>query len=331
MRGITLTLVLVVFCLSPLTLLAKRLVITPVDVTVEEGASAEFTVTLSSAPRGDVTITVIRPNGTDPSLDKTSLGFTPTNWGAPQQVTMMVGEDADFADDADWLILIASGGVYGGGGTLDTDPAFPHSSGSVGVWGFDFRDSTMISPTYHNDFVGYRCDQGWLSDYVYEDVIDYRESAKAKRDQPSADASHESDMLVLWRSAQSGEFRIEPLFSASLPSQLLEVDGPFHLEGFGGDAILFSFSFTPGQDRFSNEGSAFLQFLLSRAWRSHWTVSSSLDLKEVWPSSRTTSGHCQFSGMRALGRSVVSSATGKATFPPHCDNLAIAASSHPRD
>ena len=149
--------------------------------------------------------------------------------------------------------MIASEGVYGGGGALGTDPDFPHSSGSVGVWGFDFRDRTMISPTYHRDIVGYCYDQGWLSDYVYEDVIDYRESVKAKREQPLADASHESNMLVLRGSAQSGEVRIKPLFSASLPSQLLEVDGPYHLEGFGGDAILFSLSFTPGQDKSGNK------------------------------------------------------------------------------
>ena len=122
MRGITFTLVLMIFCLSPLTLLAQRLVITPADVTVEEGTSAEFTVVLSSAPTGDVTVTIMRHNGTDLSLDKTLLTFTPTNWGTPQRVTMMAGEDADFADDADRLILIASGGGYGGGGGVTISP-----------------------------------------------------------------------------------------------------------------------------------------------------------------------------------------------------------------
>ena len=35
---------------------------------------------------------------------------------------MMVGEDADFADDADRLIFIASGGVYGGKVAPGTEP-----------------------------------------------------------------------------------------------------------------------------------------------------------------------------------------------------------------
>ena len=59
MRGITSTLVLLIFCLSPLTLFAQKLVITPADVMVEEGASAEFTVVLSLAPTGDVTVTIM--------------------------------------------------------------------------------------------------------------------------------------------------------------------------------------------------------------------------------------------------------------------------------
>ena len=132
---------------------------------------------------------------------------------------------------------------------LGTDPDFPHSGGSVGVWGFDFRDSTLISSTYHNDLMSYCYNQGWLSDYYYEGV-DYREQVEGKREQPLADAAHESDMLVLWGGVQGGEFRIEPLFPASVSAQLPEWDGPYHLEGFGGDAILFSLSFTPGQDKY---------------------------------------------------------------------------------
>ena len=253
MRGITSTLVLMIFCLSPLTLLAKRLVITPADVTVEEGASAEFAEMLSSAPTGDITVTVVRPNGTIPSLHTASLTFTQTNWSVPQQVTMMVREDADFADDADRLILIAIGGDYGGGGALAKDPDFSHSGGSVRVWGSDSCDSTLISLTNHKDVVGYSYDQGWLSDYIHEDVINYQERVAGTRAQTLVDATHESDMLILWGGVQGGELRIEPLLSASVSAQLTEAAGPYHLEGLGGGVILFSLSFTPGQDKFGDK------------------------------------------------------------------------------
>ena len=101
--------------------------------------------------------------------------------------------------------------------------------------------------------MGYCYDQGWLSDYYFEEVIDYRERVEGKREQPLADAARESDMLVLWGGVQGGELRIEPSFSASVSAQLPEGDGPYHLEGFGGDTILFSLSFTPGQDKFGDK------------------------------------------------------------------------------
>ena len=139
------------------------------------------------------------------------------------------------------------------GGAGNSDPQFPHLGGGVGVWGFDFRDSTLISPAYHKDIMGYCYDQGWLSDYYYENVIDYREQIEGKREQPIADAAHESDMLVLWGGVQGGKLRIEPLFSAPVSAQLPETDGPYLLEGFGEDTILFSLSFTPGQDKFGDK------------------------------------------------------------------------------
>ena len=139
------------------------------------------------------------------------------------------------------------------GGALGTDPDFPYPDGSVGISGFDFRDSTLISPAYHKDIMGYCYEQGWLSDYFFEKVIDYREQVEGKRGPPLADAAHESDMLVLWGGVQGGELRIEPPFSATASARLPEADGPYRLEGLGGDVILFSLSFTPGQDKFGDK------------------------------------------------------------------------------
>ena len=139
------------------------------------------------------------------------------------------------------------------GGASNTDPDFPHSDGGVGVWGFDFRDSTLISPISHKDIMGYCYDQGWLSDYYYENVIDYREQVEGKREHELADDAHESVMLILWGGVQGGELRIEPLLSASVSAQLPEVGGPYNLLGFGGDVTLFSLSFTPGEDKFGDK------------------------------------------------------------------------------
>ena len=139
------------------------------------------------------------------------------------------------------------------GNPMYIDPDFPHADGGVGVWGFDFRHSTLISPKYHKDIMGYCYDQGWLSDYFFEKVIDYRERVEGKVDLPIAGAVHESDVLVLWGGVQGGELRIEPPFPATALPQLPETDGPYRLEGFGQNAVLFALSFTPGEDKFGNK------------------------------------------------------------------------------
>ena len=63
-------------------------VASPATVNVGAGSSATFTVALSQAPSGNVTITTARTSGsTDVSVSSgSSLVFTPANWNAPQQV-----------------------------------------------------------------------------------------------------------------------------------------------------------------------------------------------------------------------------------------------------
>ncbi|MDE2646270.1 MAG: M66 family metalloprotease [Bacteroidota bacterium] len=139
------------------------------------------------------------------------------------------------------------------GGALVTDPDFPYSNGSVGAWGYDFRDGTLISPAFHKDIMGYCYQQGWLSDFFYEKVIDFRERVEGNRGPAIAGAVPESDVLVVWGGVQGGELRLEPPFQASAAAQLPEMDGPYRLDGIGGDTVLFSISFTPGEDKFGNK------------------------------------------------------------------------------
>lgn len=108
------TLVLAIFCLSPVTLFAQNLLLTPAAVTIVEGESGVFMVMLSSEPTTDVTVTIVAADGTDVSLDKTALTFTPSNWNQAQTVTVTAAEDLADYDGA--LILIASGGDYSGSG-----------------------------------------------------------------------------------------------------------------------------------------------------------------------------------------------------------------------
>jgi len=154
------------------------------------------------------------------------------------------------------------------GDPLRTDPDFPHSGGSVGAWGYDFRDGTLISPAYHKDIMGYCYTQGWLSDYYFEKVIDYRERIESKQRDALEESVDESGVLVLWGGVQGGELRIEPPFLATATAQLPEMNGPYRLDGIGQDTVLFSISFTPGEDKYGGQ-----YFFFALPVQSDWEAS----------------------------------------------------------
>ena len=100
------------------------------------------------------------------------------------------------------------------GGALGTDPDFPYSNGSIGVWGYDFRDGSVVSPARRRDIMGYCYDLGWLSDYYFEKVIRVRENKDETWTNGSlSGAGPEGEMLVLWGGVLNGELRIEPVHS----------------------------------------------------------------------------------------------------------------------
>ena len=88
--------------------------VTPDALTMDEGASAEFTVKLSAEPESEVTVRI--PRFTDPSLRRnpSMLTFTPSTWDAPQTVTVRAAEDANAVDESDSITLTASSNGFGG-------------------------------------------------------------------------------------------------------------------------------------------------------------------------------------------------------------------------
>ena len=73
--------------------------INPTALTVAEGSAATYTVVLDTEPTADVTVTVSGHEGTDVSVDKTTLTFTPANWNVAQTVTVSAAQDGDAAAD----------------------------------------------------------------------------------------------------------------------------------------------------------------------------------------------------------------------------------------
>ena len=141
------------------------------------------------------------------------------------------------------------------GGAGGPDPTFPYPDGSIGMWGYDFRDGSLVSPDHRRDIMGYCYERGWLSDYYFEKVIDHRrELATDQARALLAAAGPQSDMLVLWGGVVGGKLRIEPVFSLRTAAQLPDGPGPYRIRGsdFGGQSE-FSLDFTPGEDEFGDK------------------------------------------------------------------------------
>ena len=156
------------------------------------------------------------------------------------------------------------------GGALGTDPDFPHELGSIGAWGYDFRDGSALHPIRRRDIMGYCYDRGWLSDYYFEKVIrvrEEREGGGAASRRLAAGAKVET--LVLSGGVRDGELRIEPLHSMFMTAKLPDRAGPYRLDGLGpGGEVEFSLSFTPGEDEYGNK-----YFFFTIPIEEHWVDS----------------------------------------------------------
>ena len=130
------------------------------------------------------------------------------------------------------------------------DPNFPYEDGSIGVWGYDFRNGSTVPPDRGKDIMTYCRTLPWLSDYYFEKVIDYR--ARLAADTAGAGlaaASPPSDMLVVWGGMVDGELWIDPAFPMRTAARLPGTRGPYRIHGTTSDGgTVFSLAFTPSDD-----------------------------------------------------------------------------------
>ncbi len=94
------------------TIMEQPTIVLPPTLTVTEGASVGYPVSLATAPTANVTVTVTGHTGTDLTLNPDSLEFTATNWNMIQTFTVTAGQDADAVDDTATLTHTATGGNY---------------------------------------------------------------------------------------------------------------------------------------------------------------------------------------------------------------------------
>ncbi len=112
-----------------------KITVTPsAAITMAEGGTATFGVSLSSAPSSDVTVAMSGLVGTDltaPRAGGSSLIFTPTNYSTPQEITLVAAnDDDDVKDDDVTLTLTGSDAEYDG---VTTDVTVTIEDNDVGA------------------------------------------------------------------------------------------------------------------------------------------------------------------------------------------------------
>ena len=99
-----------------------KVLIAPRPVVVDEQDTATYEVWLATEPSATVTVAIGGTNGTDVSVDKTSLTFTISNWDEPQTVTVTLASGTGYTVDSN-----ASAASV----TVDDDDAAPTLSAAT--------------------------------------------------------------------------------------------------------------------------------------------------------------------------------------------------------
>ena len=119
----------------------------------------------------------------------------------------------------------ACGSAIGG-----LDPSFPYSGGSIGVWGYDFRDGGKLVPPDYTDLMGYCNQRYWISDYHFTKALRFR---LANERAPGAAATVAPvPSLLLWGGVDAdGLPRLEPAFVVDAPPSLPRNGGEYEIKG----------------------------------------------------------------------------------------------------
>ena len=108
------------------------------------------------------------------------------------------------------------------------EPSFPYLDGSIGSWGYDFRDGgSLVSPDTP-DVMSY-CGARWVSDYSFTNALRYR---LFDENPPAAAAGTAARSLLLWGgvSADSVPY-LEPVFVVEAPAALPDSAGEYQISG----------------------------------------------------------------------------------------------------
>ena len=130
------------------------------------------------------------------------------------------------------------------GEPADPDPDYPHEGGVIGIYGYERRSGTVHRPEKY-DLMSY-CDPIWISDYNYENVLEYRETSpydgafEGAGAAGAALAAPEGPMLVVRGGVRDGRLSLEPGLVLDGPA-IVPTAGEYTLEGLdAAGAAVFS-------------------------------------------------------------------------------------------
>ena len=135
------------------------------------------------------------------------------------------------------------------------DPQYPKEDGSIGAWGYDFVNETLVSPET-SDLMTY-CTPQWISDYSFARALARRTEVESA---PVAAAKAASTKgLLLWGGLnETGELFLEPAFVVTAQPSLPRLDGPYTLTGEDEDGeSLFSMPFGMPEYGCGSKGGSF--------------------------------------------------------------------------
>ena len=127
-------------------------------------------------------------------------------------------------------------------GTTDgLDPSYPYPDGSIGSWGYDFRDGGRLFRPSDRDLMSY-CGSG-ISEYHFTNALRFRLFDDGTT---AAAVSASSRSLLLWGGVGADSVPyLEPAFVVDAPPALPDSAGEFRITGrTAGGRELFSLSFT---------------------------------------------------------------------------------------
>ena len=116
---------------NPMGMAAPRVIVSPTELSVNEGRSRTYTVQLNTQPSGDVMVAISSDN-TDVTVNPANLTFGTTTWSAAQTVTVSAAEDYDALQDTATVTHDPSGADYDSVSNADLPITVPEND-SLGV------------------------------------------------------------------------------------------------------------------------------------------------------------------------------------------------------